>query len=71
MKCTKRGVKFREIWKGHCSICGSEFEAERCELEVKHNAIDKIEYAHESCPVCDAPAGLAVILYPHQIEEVT
>lgn len=56
MNITKRGIPPQErVWIGKCNKCGSEAEANQCEL---HNITDDpregTQFSWENCPVCDA-----------------
>jgi hypothetical protein len=59
MQLVKKGTKNKRTFKGTCYKCGSEFQANEQELNVKDDQREGT-FAQEECTECEA----TVTLYP-------
>ena len=66
MKLIREGRKQPQLFRGTCSVCGSEYEAERTELKVEDGGQrEPGEFAHAVCTICKKRGqGGYLILYP-------
>ena len=53
MRLVKKG-NTKELWKGTCLRCRSEFEADKSELNIAHCPREGYAYAKEKCTECGA-----------------
>jgi hypothetical protein len=66
MRLVKKGTKQSQKFIGTCSVCGSQYEAERRELRIEPGSQrEPGEFAHAKCTVCsDRGQAGYLIMYP-------
>jgi hypothetical protein len=70
MVVIKRGIpKASQLWRGQCRSCGSEAEAQECEMtHITEDQREGGRFSWEKCPVCGLGGTTGyggMLFYPH------